>query len=134
MLVAWMLLYTHFIWLSAIRQIECGPSSEEMYRLLLLLVPFTIGSALLIRMSRPFTEVHSILRWLGVPLAALMLTGAYNVWLFARGIYYLKLAPCHVGDLQTWHTAWVPLQALALLVTAVAIVRLWQSVAADRGN
>ena len=126
-----MLLYTHFIWLSAIRQIECGPNSEEMYRLLLLLVPFSLCSALLIRLSRPFSEVHSILRWLGVPLSVLMLTGAYNVWLFARGAYFLKLAPCHAGDLETWHVVWVPAQALVLLVTAIAMLRMWRNAAAD---
>ena len=126
-----MFLYTHFIWLSITRQIECGANSEEMYRLLLALLPFTLAAAYLIRMTRPFTEVHSLLRWLALPLAGLILFGAYNVWLFARGIYFLKLAPCQFGELQAWHFAWVPAQTIAILVTAIAIMRVWRSAADD---
>ena len=120
-LVAWMVLFAHFVWLAAVRQIECGPNSDEMYRLLLILLPFTLAAAFLVRLTRPFADVHSMLRWLGLPLAGLMLVGAYNVWLFARGVYFLKLAPCHFGDLQTWHSAWVPAQVIVILVVASAI-------------
>ncbi len=130
-LVAWMLLFTHYVWLAATRQIDCAADSGEMYRLLLMLLPFTLAAAFFIRMTRPFDEVHRLLRWLALPLAALMLLGAYSVWLFARGVYFLKLAPCQVGDLQTWHFVWAPAQAAAILVTTLAIARVWRSVASD---
>lgn len=105
-----------------------------MYRVLLILMPFTLGAAYLIQFTRPFIEVHSLLRWLALPLAGLMLLGAYGVWLFARGLYFLQLVPCYFSDLQAWHYAWVPAQATIILITGFAIARVWRDVSSDSDN
>ena len=52
-LVARMMLYAHFVWLAALRSVGCGPDGDELHRLLLLLVPATVGFALLLRVTRP---------------------------------------------------------------------------------
>ena len=126
-----MLLYAHFVWLAAIRHIDCGADSVEMYRLLLIMMPLTLGAAFLIRMTRPFPEVHGVLRWLALPLAGLILLGAYSVWLSARDVYFLRLAPCYSGDLQAWHYAWAPAQTAIILITVFATARVWRSISDD---
>ena len=37
-LVAWMLLFTHFLWLAALHAMGCGPDGAEMHKLLLGLI------------------------------------------------------------------------------------------------
>ena len=53
----------------------CGPDGDALHRLLLGLVPVTLVFAFLIRVTRPFAEIHAMLRWLGVPLGLLLLLG-----------------------------------------------------------
>jgi ABC-type molybdate transport system permease subunit len=66
-LVAWMMLYAHVVWLAALHAMGCGPDGDELHRLLLGLAPLTCGFALLLHMTRPFADIHRILRWLGAP-------------------------------------------------------------------
>lgn len=125
-LVAWMMLYTHFLWLAALRSIGCGPDGDELHLVLLLLVPVTVGFALLLRVTRPLEEVHRILRWLGLPLAALMLTGGYQVVVISRSVYTTGLAICSTNEAAAWHQFWGVAQLLAIIVSAVMIVRVWR--------
>ena len=131
-LVAWMVLYAHFVWLSALGAIGCGPDGDELHRLLLGFVPLTIGFAFLLRMTRPLMEVHRILRWLGLPLAVLMTLGAYQTVLVMRSVHTTGYGICSEQNAATWHQLWAPAQWLAIVVSAVMIVHVWRSCAAER--
>ena len=125
-LVAWMMLYAHFVWLAALRGIGCGPDGDELHRVLLLLVPVTVGFALLLRVTRPLDEIHRILRWLGLPLAVLMLAGGYQALVISRSVYATGLAICSSSDAAAWHQFWGVAQLLAIAVSAAMIVRVWR--------
>lgn len=131
-LVAWMVLYAHFIWLAALRGIGCGPDGDALHKVLLGLVPVTIGFACLLRTTKPLEEVHRILRWLGLPLAALMLVGTWHALVVTRGVYATGQAICSSGFATAWHQLWGPAQLLATIVAAVMIVRLWRETANAR--
>ena len=133
-LIAWMMLYAHFAWLAALRGIGCGPDGDELHRVLLMLVPVTTGLAFLVRMTRPIGDVHRILRWLGVPLAALIVIGAYQVFEISRAIHATGLGICSMSDAATWHQAWGPSQLLAIIVSAAMIVQVWRDARANHGE
>ena len=125
-LVAWMMLYAHFVWLAALRTVGCGPDGDELHRVLLLLVPVTVGVAFLLRATRPLEEIHRILRWLGLPLAALVLTGGHQVFVISRSVYMTGFAICSTGNATAWHQFWGVAQLVAIVVTSVMIVRVWR--------
>ncbi len=125
-LVAWMMLYAHFVWLAALRSLGCGPDGDELHRVLLLLVPVTVGFALLLRATRPLDEIHRILRWLGLPLAALMLAGGYQVFVISRSVYVTGLAICSTNDAMAWHQWWGVAQLLAIAVSSAMIIVVWR--------
>ncbi len=129
-LVAWMMLYTHFVWLTALGNIGCGPDGDELHRVLLGLAPVTVGCAFLLRMTRPFMEIHRILRWLALPLAAFMLAGTYQAFLIARSVYATGLAICSTSDAAAWHQIWGPVQLLAVIVGTAMLIGVWRDAAA----
>jgi len=131
-LVAWMMLYAHFVWLSALGSIDCGPDGDELHRLLLGFVPATIGFAFMLGLTRPLMEVHRILRWLGLPLAALATAGAYQAVLVMRAVHSTGLGVCSADSAVTWHQIWGPAQLLAIVVSGVMIARVWQTSVALR--
>ena len=126
-LVAWMMLYAHFVWLAALGNIGCGPDGDELHKVLLGLAPVTIGCAFLLRTTRPLAEIHRILRWLGVPLAAIMLAGTYHVLAISRVVYSTGQGFCSPGAATTWQQLWGPAQLLAIIVTAAMIFRVWRN-------
>ena len=125
-LVAWMILYAHFVWLAALRGIGCGPDGDELHRVLLLLVPVTVGFAFLLRMTRPLDEVHGILRWLGLPLAVLMLAGGYEALVITRSVYATGLAICSTDAATFWHQSWGAAQLFAIAVSSAMVVLVWR--------
>lgn len=133
-LVAWMMLYAHFVWLAALGSIGCGPDGDELHKVLLGLVPVTIGFAFLLRMARPLDEIHRILRWLGLPLAAVMLAGTSQVLAISREVYATGQGICSTGAATTWHQLWGPAQLLAIVVSAAMILRVWQNAASAEGK
>ena len=126
-LVAWMMLFAHFVWLAALGNIGCGPDGDELHKVLLGLAPVTIGCALLLRVTRPLGEIHRILRWLGVPLAVIMLAGTYHAIVISRVVYSTGQGFCAPGTAATWQQLWGPAQFLAIIVTAAMIIRVWRS-------
>ena len=128
-LVAWMMLYAHFVWLAALGGIGCGPDGDELHRVLLALVPVSIGCAFLLRVTRPLEEIHRILRWLGLPLAALMLAGAYQVLVISRAVYATGLGICSADEAGAWHWLWGMAQLLAIVIATAMIVRVWRDAA-----
>lgn len=132
-LVAWMVLYAHFVWLTALGVTGCSAEGEQLHRMLLALVPVAIGCAILLGATRPLDDVHRILRWLGLPLAALMLAGAYRVFAISRSVYATGLGICSSGEAAAWHVIWGPAQLLVIIVGALMIVRVWMQALLRRG-
>jgi hypothetical protein len=93
--------------------------------------PFTCGFAFLLRVTRPFEEIHSMLRWLGVPLLLLAPFALRSIWQVLESINVEGSAICASGAPTTWHLLWAPLQLGTLLLVAYMIVRVWRSVARD---
>ncbi len=130
-LVAWMVLYAHTLWLAALYAIGCGPDGDEMHRLLLGLMPITCGASFLLRATRPFAEIHSMLRWLGVPLLLLLPFALRSIWHTFRPVNLEAAAICASGPPTTWQLLWSPLQVVTLLIVAYMIFSVWRSVAQD---
>jgi hypothetical protein len=120
-LVAWMMLFTHFVWLAVLHSIGCGPDGDEMHRLLFGLAPFTILFAFLLRVTRPIAEVHSMLRWLGVPVGLLLLLGLRSIWGVASQVNFGTTALCGPGEPALWQQAWAPLQFIVALVAGYIV-------------
>ena len=117
-LVAWILLLTYFIWLGVVGRVGCGPDGDELHRLLLVLAPFALASAFLLRSTRPLDEVHGILRWGGVLLALLLPSGAYAIWAVTRQVWIAKNGICGPDAALLWEQAWPVVHTIAVAVIA----------------
>ena len=133
-LVAWMMLYAHFVWLAALGSVGCGPDGDELHRVLLAFVPFSIGFAFLLRITEPMEEVNRTLRWLALPLAPLMLAGAYQALLIWRSVLVHGQGICSEDAAAGWQQYWSPAQLLAIVVCALMVIRAWRNAGAVRSN
>lgn len=127
-LVAWMMLFTHFVWLAVLHVVECGPDGDEMHRLLLGLAPFTCGFAFLVAATRKFAEVHAMLRWLGVPLLLLAPLCLRTAWGVYSSVNIQGMAICEAGQAPAWQTFWAPAQLLTVVVVLLLAALAWRSV------
>ncbi len=125
-LVAWMMLFTHFVWLAVLHVTGCGPDGDEMHRLLLGLAPFTCGFALLIAVTDRFPEIHSMLRWLGVLLLLLAPFCLRTVWGVFDSVNLQTMAVCAEGEPPSWQLFWAPLQAITVLAVLFFAARAWR--------
>lgn len=130
-LVAWMVLYAHFLWLAALYAMGCGPDGNEMHGVLLGLAPIALGFAFLLRVTRPFAEIHSMLRWLGVPLLLLLPFVVRSVWQVFQTVNVNNTAICTAGVPATWQTLWVPVQFVTLVLVSFLLVRMWRNLPSD---
>jgi hypothetical protein len=121
-LVGWMVLYAYALWLAVMHIIGCGPDGDEMLRLLLGMAPFAVTAAAALRTTRPFPEIHRMLRWLGVPLVLLLLLSLRSIWGIFSRVHLNALAICSSGEAAAWELAWVPVQALALATIAYLVL------------
>jgi hypothetical protein len=126
-LVAWMMLYTYIVWLAALHVMACGPDGDEMHRLLLGLAPFACGFAFMLRMTRPFPEVHRMLSWLGIPIALLALFAVANIWTVFMRVSLDAISICSEQAATFWQLIWAPTQFAALLVIALLVFGNWRS-------
>ncbi|MGI9271993.1 MAG: hypothetical protein ACR2QT_09470 [Woeseiaceae bacterium] len=133
-LVAWMMMYAYFLWLAAVYVVACGPDGDEMHRLLLGFAPFVCGFAFALQVTRPFAEVHSMLRWLGVPLLLLLPFALRSIWAIFQTVHIGTSAICTDGDPPTWQLLWAPLQVLTLLVVTFVLVRVWRGASQPASN
>ena len=129
-----MMLYAYFLWLAALYAMGCGPDGDEMHRLLLGLAPFTCGFAFLLRVTRPFADIHSILRWLGVPLLLLMPFAIRSVWAVFQSVNVEGSAICAAGAPTTWQSLWAPVQLTTLLLVTYMVIQVWRSVVRDKAG
>ena len=125
-----MVVYAHMLWLAALHAMGCGPDGSEMHALLLGLAPITCGCALLLGATRPFDEVHAMLRWLGVPLLLLLPFALRSIWHVFVTVGPNEAAICGDSAPAKWHLAWVPVQLLTLIVIALLVARVWRDSAA----
>jgi hypothetical protein len=129
-----MMLYAHFLWLAALYAMGCGPDGDEMHRLLLGLAPFTCGFAFLLRVTRPFADIHSILRWLGVPLLLLIPFAIRSVWQVFQSVNVEATAICAVDAPAPWQSLWAPVQLITLLLVTYMVIKVWHSVVRDKAS
>jgi len=130
-MVGWMVLYAHFLWLAVLFRLGCGPDGDEMHMLLLGLAPFTIGFAFALRATRPLQEIHSILRWLGLPLLLLLPFIGRSIWQMTQTVYVRASAVCADTGPDTWQLLWVPVQVVTVIVVVLVVIRVWRSVRID---
>lgn len=126
-MVAWLVLYAHFLWLAVAGKVGCGPDGDEVFRVLLGMVPFSIVCALLLKSTRPLADVHRILLWAGVPLFLLLPFNLMSVWKTAEGVWIENQAICSAMAPELWEQLWAPAQLAALSVTLFIIVQMWRS-------
>lgn len=125
-LVAWMVVYAYAVWLAALHAMACGPDGDEMHRLLMGLAPLTAVLALMLRLTRPFAEIHRMLSWLGVPVALLLIAGLRNVWaVFARSNLD-GVSVCGDASPATWQIVWAPVQVASIAAIVVIVVSVWR--------
>lgn len=125
-LVGWMVLYAHYLWLAAAGRVGCGPDGDEMFALLLGFAPIAVAFAFATLLTRPFEEIHRILRWLGVPLLLLAPFGAMTTWSVFGTIFTEDRALCTPGDPPTWQLVWAPAQLATLTVTLLVLASAWR--------
>ena len=127
-LVAWMMMYAYFLWLATVYVIDCGPDGDEIHRLMLGLAPFVCGFAFALKLTRPFADIHSILRWLGVPLFLLLPFALRSIWHVFQTVNISSSAICGSGAPETWQSIWAAVQLTTLMLVYFILVKEWRSV------
>lgn len=125
-LVSWMVLYAHFLWLALVGRIGCGPDGDEVFRVLLGLVPLTVGLSFLLSTTRPLEEIHKILRWLGAPLVLLLPFIVLSIWKTFNAVVLIGDKLCSTGTPQIWEQAWAPAQLIAISLALLMMLRMWR--------
>jgi hypothetical protein len=125
-LVGWMVLYAHYLWLAAARRVGCGPDGDEMFALLLGFAPVAAAFAFATLATRPFDEIHRILRWLGIPLLLLAPFGVMTTWWVSGTVFVEGRALCAPGGPPLWQQLWAPAQLATLVVTLVTLASAWR--------
>ena len=128
------MLYAHILWLAALHAMGCGPDGDEMHRLLLGFAPFTIGSAFALRLTRPFGDIHKILRWVGVPLILLLPFAVRSIWDVFKQVNVESLAICGSASASGWQPLWPAVQCITVLFVAYRVLKVWRSVIIDAGD
>lgn len=131
-LVAWMVLYAHFLWLAAVHAMGCGADGDEMHRLLLGMAPFTCGFAFALNLTRPFTDIHRILRWLGIPMLVILLLALRSIWTIFVRVNLESLAICGNAAPSGWQLLWPTTQLITVLLAAYMILSVWKSASRDK--
>ncbi|MFK8014448.1 MAG: hypothetical protein AB8G17_03250 [Gammaproteobacteria bacterium] len=125
-LVAWLLLLTYIIWLGVVGSVGCGPDGDELHRLVLGLAPVALGSAFLLRATRPLAEVHGILRWGAVVLAILVPAALHAVWGVFRTVWLAKTSICGSGTALVWEQSWPVVHVATLVAVAFLVTKNWK--------
>jgi len=126
-LVAWMMIYTHTVWLATLRVIDCEATpSDEFWRLLLALAPLAAGLSFLLKSMDVVPDIARILRWFGAPMVILIPLATLPVFEALRNST-LNSSPICGTDGSAWHAWWAPVQLITLLILALNIFRAWSS-------
>ncbi len=126
-LVAWMVIYAYFLWLAVVQRVDCGADGEELYRLLLGMAPLAAGASLLLGSARPFADIHSMLRWLGLPIAGILFLAAPVIWETFVTVNLAGGAICDGVPIFGWQLYWAPVQVIAATVCIWKMLTLWRT-------
>ncbi len=132
-LVAWMLLYTHALWLAVLRVVGCGPDGDELHQLLLGISILTLGAAAAIHTTRNMPEVHAMLRWLAIPLALLLPWMAISTWQVFATVNLGASSICGDQSPGGWQLAWAPAQLMVIAAVAWSAIRQWRAATQNTG-
>jgi len=132
-LVAWILL-TYFLWLGVTGRIGCGPEGVEIYLVLLGLAPVALGGAVLLRMTRPLGDVHSILRWGIVLIGLLTPLALLSVWKVFDQVWGAGQGICGPDAPLLWEKLWPVVQLTTVLVVLLLLYRNWKQAATGHTN
>ncbi len=124
-IVAWLMMYTHTLWLAIVDDVGCGPDGDALYRLLLGLTLITLPFCFLLGLSRKVGSIHDTLRWGCAPLLLLVPLAANAVWPVLNAST-LGDAPLCPGPVSAWHPWWAPLQLAVLAVVSLMAYRAWR--------
>lgn len=126
-LAAWMVIYAYFIWLAVAERVECSTDGNELYLLLLGMAPLAVGASFLLNASRPFPDIHRMLRWLGLPIAAIMFLALPAIWQVLVAVNIEGGTICSDGPKPGWQLYWAPVQFVAAGLCAWKILAVWRS-------
>ncbi len=124
-MVAWLVVYTHLLWLATLRVINCSSDGDAMWRLLLGFAPVALGFATLLQLSRRLPAVHEILRWAAAPLV-LLIPLAIAAILPTLTTSTLGAEAICSEPMQPWHRWWAPLQLFTIGLLCVLAYRAWR--------
>ena len=125
-LVSWIVLYAHILWLAVAGKVGCGPDGDEVFRVLLGLVPLTLLCTWLLKATRSLGEVHRTLLWASLPLLLLSPFAMKAVAMVASGVNLHGRSICTAELPSWWEQIWAPAQLLVLVFAAIIIVRMWR--------
>lgn len=124
-LVAWMIIYTHCVWLATLNVTGCAADGDNLWRLLLGFAPFTLLFSFLLGVSHKLVEVHRILVWLSVPLIVFVPLALYSIWPTFVTATLSGRAICGPDAAASWHFWWGPAQLVVIGVIVAAVARAW---------
>jgi len=133
-LAAWMVIYAYFIWLAVVPRVDCNVNGDEIYRLLLGMTPFAVGASFLLGASRPFADIHRMLRWLGLPIAGFLLLAAPVIWQTFVAVNLEGGAMCSDGLKSAWQLYWAPVQFLVACTCIWNILTVWRSATTEEND
>jgi hypothetical protein len=125
-IVAWLMVYTHCLWLATLYSVGCGSDGAEFWRLLLGFAPLTIGFTLLLGATRKLDAVHGTLAWLAIPLIVLLPLAARGIWPTLQSATFNDVAICADGDASLWQVLWAPVQIATLAIIGFVAFRVFR--------
>lgn len=125
-MVAWMVVYAHLLWLATARVVGCEGDGDALWQLLLGFAPFAVAFTLCLDLLRQLPDIHRTLRWAAAPLVLLAPLCLAAIWPIWRRATIDGLAICSDAPAVWWQSAWAPLQLLTLLIIGAMVWRLWR--------
>ncbi|MEE4283624.1 MAG: hypothetical protein V2I41_16910 [Pseudomonadales bacterium] len=126
-LVAWLVIYTHLIWLGTLRIIGCNSDADELWRLLFGFAPIVFGFSWLLLNTKKLPEVHQIIRWFVLPLFLLVPLALIPIWQALSQTTLGGEAICSINPVPWWHKSWAPVQIVTVAWIVVMCWRAWRT-------
>jgi hypothetical protein len=125
-LVAWMVVYAHLLWLATVRVIGCDVDGDALWRLLLGFAPFAAAFTFCFDLLRPLEDIHRMLRWATAPLVLLVPLCLRAIWPTWQRATLDGLSICANAPAAWWEALWAPVQLLTLAVIGIMAWRVWR--------
>lgn len=126
-MVAWMVVYAHLLWLATVRVIGCDVDGDALWRLLLGFAPIAVGFTLCFDLLRPLEDIHRTLRWASAPLLVLVPLCLAAVWPTWQRATVDGLSICATLPAGWWEALWAPTQLATLAVISTMAWRVWRT-------